>query len=138
MTKLPETISKRVSVFSGKEECDALRHGRCVGGTTAIAMGLLSEAQMRGASFGFDFDNYDTSKTEKGAANLLSQLKELVGMLGFEGFSFKIVSLHDTRGYRGLGHYLLYNDYSHLNPERSFGVAVWFHPIVEVHYDLRK
>lgn len=138
MTKLPETISKRVSVFNGKPEDEAIRNGRCVGGSTAIAMALLAEAQMKGASFGFDFDNYETSKTMQGAGHLLSHLKEIVDKLGFGGFSFKLMNLYDTRGYRGLRHDLLHKNYSHLNPERSFGVAVWFDPIVEVHYDLRK
>jgi hypothetical protein len=127
-------------MFTGEEVgSESLRNGgRCVGGTTSVALSLLAVAQSNGASFGFDFDNYETSKTEQGAKNLLSCLKDLVYKLGFVGFSFKLVSLTNVIGIQGVSYDTLHGKYSHLNPALSFGVLVRFDPLVEVHYDLRK
>lgn len=138
MTKLPETISKRVSVFSGKSEDEAMRHGRCVGGTTTVALSLLAVAQSKGAAFSFDFDNYENSRRKTAASHLMSHCQEIVDKLGYRGFTFRVCNLEGTRGLVGLDHGRIHCSYSHLNPYESYGVLVTFNPIVEVHYDLRK
>lgn len=139
MTKLPQTISKLVNIFTGKElptGCKPLRVGdgrsRCVGGTTAVALRLLSEAQLNGAAFSFDHANYEASYSEMGARNLMATLKDVIYRLGYSGFSLSIRNYDQLRGHvvvRNIG--TLPNPYSH-------GVLVEFNPIVEVHYDLRK
>lgn len=139
MTKLPETISKKVNVFNGCELGTVPKFqpaNRCVGGTTAVALELLGKAQLDGAAFGFDYSNYDMSRSFSGANQLLSNLTELVDKLGFDGFSFKVMTVESTRGLKGIPTQAIAS--TCVDAKREYGVAVFFDPIVEVFYDLRK
>ncbi len=140
MTKLPETISKKVNVFTGCEIGSfpsQLPPDRCVGGTTAVALKLLGDAQYSGVAFGFDFINYGSALGKSGANNLLAMLSELVTKLGFSGFTFKVMSVEDTRGLRGINTQVIAESVA-VPSHTAFGVAVFFDPIIEVVYDLRK
>lgn len=139
MTKLPEIISKKVNVFNGCELGCIPKFqpaNRCVGGTTAVALELLGKAQLCGASFGFDYPNYEMPRSNIAASHLLSNLTELVDKLGFGGFTFKVMTVESTRGLKGIPTQQIAS--TCVDPRREYGVAVFFDPIVEVYYDLRK
>lgn len=140
MTKLPETISKKVNVFNGCElgTYPLSQPKRCVGGTTAVALSVIGEAQLHGASVGFDFDNYENSKGKAAAAHLMSNIEKLIKKLGFSGFTVKIKKVVDCRGLRGFDYHSITGRFKPFELESAYCVYVTFDPIVEVFYDLRK
>ncbi len=141
MTKLPETISKKINVFNGCEVGTIPKFqpvNRCVGGTTAVALSVLGEAQLRGASIGFDFDNYEESKGMIAATHLMSNIEGLIKKLGFRGFTVKVKKVTDCRGLRGFDYHSIACRFKPFELESAYCVYVTFDPIVEVFYDLRK
>lgn len=141
MTKLPQIIEKEVNIFTGCELGSfdpRLKEGRCVGGSTAVALVMLGQAQATGASFGFDFGNYGTSKSKTGASHLLSNLTEIVDKLGFKGFTFQVRKVTELRGLRGLDYHSIVHSLNPHEVDGAYGVSVHFDPIVKVVYDLRK
>lgn len=141
MTKLPQTISKTISIFTGCERGGYLpgqQPNRCSGGTTAVALSMLGFAQLHGSSFGFDYDNYDNHKTEIGARNLLATLKKLVTDAGLLGFSFNIQRVGSLHGLQGIDYIAITHNLKPLEIDHAWGVVVRFDPYVKVDYDLRK
>lgn len=141
MTKLPQTISKTISIFTGCERGSYLpgqQPNRCNGGTTAIALSMLGCAQLHGHSFGFDYDNYDNSKNEIGARNLLATLQKLVNDAGLLGFTFNIQRVGSLGGLRGIDYFAITSKLKPFEVDKACGVVVKFDPYVKVNYDLRK
>lgn len=136
MTKLPQTIKVKINIFTGQEadKPNTIPVGRCEGKTTALALMLLGRAQLHGISFGFDEVGHNPLSNAM-ARNLEAKLYELTKSAGLEGFTFKVMMLEDFRGYKGS------HEYAALDlcyKSRDYGVAVFFNPIKEVTYDLRK
>lgn len=141
MTKLPQTISKKINIFTGCERGRYLpghKQNRAVGGTTAVALSMLGCAQLHGRSFGFDYDNYDNSKSEIGARNLLATLQKLVTDAGLLGFTFNIRWVGSLRGLRGIDHFAITSELKPFEVDKAWGVVVEFDPYIKVDYDLRK
>lgn len=135
MTKLPQTISKKINILTGREAGDcSIPPDRCKGRTTAMALVLLGEAQASGISFGFDYVG-NNAFTKQMADHLRGTLEELVKKANLDGFTFKIMMLEDFRGYKGYHNYV---EPERVHKDSDFGVAVFFNPIKEVIYDLRK
>lgn len=125
MTKLPETISKRFNVITGKEVplgCMEDGYPRGSGRTTFACLKAITIAMEDGSCFLTDHQDYPTCGSHQAALHLCETAKLLVDKIGLQGFSFETKRV---------------NDCSHLS-ERSWGCLVKFSPYKEVHYDLRK
>ena len=126
MTKLPETINKRVNVFTGREVpigCVDSDRPRCTGRTTAIALGAISIAMKSGRYLAFDHDDYPSCFTQNAAGNLAIIIENTIKDLGFDGFTVEVAHHPDT--FRN-------------NGSKCWGVLIQFSPYKEVFYDLRK
>lgn len=126
MTKLPQIISKRVNIITGKEVplgcCDE-DYPRSSGRTTAIALKAISEAITKsGCVFVTDHEDYPTYCTEMSAKLLVGRIKFLLDKMGLDGFSVIIAHQGERR----------------LNGSYVWGAKVQWSPIQEVYYDLRK
>lgn len=127
MTKLPETISKRFNVITGKEVplgCIDPDYPRASGRTTAIALHAISEAMLAVGKriHVTDHDDYPTYCTEMSAKLLVGRIRGLVKSLGIKGVTAELSHLGERRP----------------NGSYVWGATVVFHLHEEVHYDLRK
>lgn len=124
MTKLPETISKRFNVITGKEVplgCMEDGYPRGSGRTTFACLKAITIAMEDGSCFLTDHQDYPTCGTVEAATRLKNRAQDLVDDMGLQGFSFETRKVNNC-------------PYS----ERSWGCLVKFSPYKEVHYDLRK
>lgn len=119
MTKLPETISKRFNVITGKEVplgCMVEDYPRASGRTTGIALRAISDTILSGVPV------FVTCYTEFSAKLLTGRIRALADAMGFKGIEVKTISTPQRR----------------LNGSYVWGAQVSFHLHQEVHYDLRK
>lgn len=126
MTKLPETISKRFNVITGKEVplgCMDEDYPRASGRTTGIALRAISEAILTGVPvFVTDHEDYPSCYTNFSAKLLTGRIRALATAMGLNGIKVETVKI---------------------NPNKATSVWVWgaqvsFHLHQEVTYDLRK
>lgn len=126
MTNLPQTISKRVSIITGKEVplgCVDLEYPRATGRTTAIALHSISTAMKSGSYLAFDHNDYPACGTQGAATNLCNLILQIIDILGMEGFTVEVA--HHPSALRN-------------NGSKYWGVLIQFSPYKEVFYDLRK
>lgn len=126
MTKLPETISKRFNVITGKEVplgCMDEDYPRASGRTTGIALRAISDTILSGVPvFVTDHDDYPSCYTEFSAKLLTGRIRALAKAMGLNGIKVETVMN---------------------NLRKPAGACVWgaqvsFHLHQEVTYDLRK
>lgn len=126
MTKLPETISKRFNVITGKEVplgCIDEDYPRASGRTTGIALRAISDTILTGVPvFVTDHDDYPSCFTEFSAKLLTGRIRALADAMGLNGIEVKTISTPQRR----------------LNGSYVWGAQVSFHLHQEVKYDLRK
>lgn len=125
MTKVPETISKRFNVITGKEVplgcMDDYPHAS--GRTTGIALRAISDTILSGVPvFVTDHDDYPSCYTEFSAKLLTDRIRALVDAMGLRGIKVETV-MNDLRKPAGA---------------RVWGAQVSFHLHQEFKYDLRK
>lgn len=121
MTKLPETISKRFNVITGKEVplgCMEDGYPRGSGRTTFACLKAITIAMEEGSCFLTDHQDYPTCRSVEAATRLKNMAQDLVDGMGLCGFSFETRKVSCS--------------------ESSWGCLVTFSPYKEVHYDLRK
>lgn len=120
MTKLPETISKRFNILTGKEVplgCVDEMYPRCSGRTTSLALAAIAKAMTTGfPAFVSDHADYPNAHSITGARVMATTIECLINKLGFIGFKVKVVEA----------------------PGGIHGAEVWFDLHQEVFYDLRK
>lgn len=125
MTKLPQTISKRVHILTGEEVplgCISSNYPRASGRTTAISLKAISDAMMHGSTFVTDHCDYPQYCTELGAKFLVGRIRGLIDSMGLVGFSVILTHNGDRRP----------------NGSYVYGAKVQWSPVQEVFYDLRK
>lgn len=126
MTKLPETISKRFNVITGKEVplgCMDEDYPRASGRTTGIALRAISDTILSGVPvFVTDHDDYPSCYTEFSAKLLTGRIRALADAMGLKGIKVETV-MNDLRKPAGAC---------------VWGAQVSFHLHQEVKYDLRK
>lgn len=126
MTKLPETISKRFNVITGKEVplgCVDEDYPRASGRTTGIALRAISDAILEGVPvFVTDHADYPSCFTEVSAKLLTGRIRALADAMGLNGLEVMTVKNNPV------------------NPtvKQVWGAQVSFHLYQEVKYDLRK
>lgn len=140
MTKLPETISKRINVVTGEEVplgCVDPHYPRASGRTTAIALQLIASALARKVAVSSDHLDYETAVTHNAADNLKHEVLGCIEQLGLRGFTVSVIPLSKYMGFRR-------GDVTMLSPDnlcadsKAYGVEVKLNLYKEVHYDLRK
>lgn len=126
MTKLPETISKRFNVITGKEVplgCMDEDYPRASGRTTGIALRAISDAILTGVPvFVTDHDDYPSCYTEYSAKLLTGRIRALATNMGLNGIKVETVKINPVKP----------------TCEWVWGAQVSFHLHQEVTYDLRK
>lgn len=125
MTKLPETISKRFNVITGKEVplgCSEDDYPRGTGRTTFACLKAITIAMEEGSCFLTDHQDYPTCWSVGAATRLKNRAQDLVDDMGLQGFYFETRKVNDRVPYS----------------KSSWGCLVKFSPYKEVHYDLRK
>lgn len=140
MTKLPETISKRVNVITGEEVPLGVvdpRYPRCSGRTTAIALQLIASALASKIAVSSDHLDYESALTSNSADNLKHEVLGCINQLGLRGFTVSVIPLSKYIGFRK-GNVTMLSPDSLCADSRAFGVEVRFNLYQEVHYDLRK
>ncbi|AID17686.1 hypothetical protein ECBP5_0032 [Escherichia phage ECBP5] len=126
MTKLPEIISRRFNVITGKEVplgCMDEDYPRASGRTTGIALRAISDTILTGVPvFVTDHDDYPSCYTEHSAKLLAGRIRALAEQMNLNGIEVEAVSTPQRR----------------LNGSYVWGAQVSFHLHQEVTYDLRK
>lgn len=126
MTKLPETISKRFNVITGKEVplgCTDEDYPSASGRTTGIALRAISDAILTGVPvFVTDHADYPSCFTEFSAKLLTGRIRALADAMGLKGLEVRTVKNNP------------------INPavKQVWGAQVSFHLHQEVTYDIRK
>lgn len=130
MTKLPQTISKRVNILTG-EECPlgTAPNERCSGRTLAIALRLLSEAMSSKHRNCFMTDH--AGYTRMHADQLRYEVLGFISQAQLDGFKVEVRTASSLRGVSGVSGILGYNC-------EVYGVYVTWDQIQEIFYDLRK
>lgn len=135
MTKLPQTISKYISVFSGEEVSDNCKRtasfimtGRRSGRTTSLLLrGLGIAVESRDGAIVVDHHTTTMRQAEHNAAIA----REIISALGFGGYKVTVKRFSDLIGIFPIV-------VGSVSEPDLFCVHIEFYPIVEVHYDLRK
>lgn len=125
MTKLAQTISRRVHILTGEDiplGCMSVNYPRATGRTTAISLKAISDAMVFGSAFVTDHDDYPQYCTELGAKLLVGRIRGLIDSMGLVGFSV----------------ILTHNGIRRPNGSYVYGARVQWSPVQEVFYDLRK
>lgn len=130
MTKLQQTISKRVNILTG-EECPlgTIPNERCSGRTLSIALSLLAGAMSSEFRHHFLIDHAGDERRH--ADNLRYEVLGLISQAKLMGFKVEVRSTYSLSGMKGLSGLYGYSF-------ESYGVYVSWDQIQDVYYDLRK
>lgn len=134
MTKLPETISKFVTVFGGEvvdgsnQTKSYVMGGRRAGRTTASLIRGIGYAT-ESADGAVVIDHH--TSTLRQAEHNAQLARKLIAMMELDGYTVSVISLSNLAGL----YPIMVGNRQELN---QYCVHIKFNPIKEVFYDLRK